>query len=179
MCWINSIIKKLCVSCWTAYILQDDTRSLQYQVKNVLLSSILVPLLKPLVIQLHPCHKEERRGEKRRLSTHKPSVRDKIRHIVASAVLLRSKFKIKKKHSPSSPLSLSLSLSLYSPLRATTFKSEDWSSVIKFLTSKRNKWRSWRNTSNLKYHRYVSGIFTPSLNKQSVFSDDVLSPGIY
>ena len=23
--------KTLCVSCWTAYILQDDTRSLQYQ----------------------------------------------------------------------------------------------------------------------------------------------------
>ena len=25
-------LKSLCVSCWTAYILQDDTRSLQYQV---------------------------------------------------------------------------------------------------------------------------------------------------
>ena len=24
--------KKLCVSCWTAYILQDDTQSLQYRV---------------------------------------------------------------------------------------------------------------------------------------------------
>ena len=32
MWWINSIIKKLYVSCWTAYILQDDTQSLQYQV---------------------------------------------------------------------------------------------------------------------------------------------------
>ena len=32
MWWINSIIKKLCVSCWTAYILQDDTWFLQYQV---------------------------------------------------------------------------------------------------------------------------------------------------
>ena len=31
----NSVIKKkLCVSCWTAYILQDDTRSLKYQVNN-------------------------------------------------------------------------------------------------------------------------------------------------
>ena len=30
---INALIKTLCVSCWTAYILQDDTRSLQYQVK--------------------------------------------------------------------------------------------------------------------------------------------------
>ena len=29
---INSLIKPLCVSCWTAYILQDDTRSSQYQV---------------------------------------------------------------------------------------------------------------------------------------------------
>ena len=27
----NSLIETLCVSCWTAYILQDDTRSLQYQ----------------------------------------------------------------------------------------------------------------------------------------------------
>ena len=32
MWWINSLIKTLCVSCWTAYILQDDTRSPQYQV---------------------------------------------------------------------------------------------------------------------------------------------------
>ena len=32
MWWINSITKKICVSCWAAYILQDDTRSLQYQV---------------------------------------------------------------------------------------------------------------------------------------------------
>ena len=32
----KSIIKKLRVSCWTAYILQDDTRSLQHQVKDVL-----------------------------------------------------------------------------------------------------------------------------------------------
>ena len=31
-CWINSLIKTLCVSCWTAYILQDDTRSIQCQV---------------------------------------------------------------------------------------------------------------------------------------------------
>ena len=30
--WINSLIKTLRVSCWTAYILQDDTRSLQCQV---------------------------------------------------------------------------------------------------------------------------------------------------
>ena len=29
---LNKLIKTLCVSCWTAYILQDDTRSLQYQV---------------------------------------------------------------------------------------------------------------------------------------------------
>ena len=34
MRWINSIIKKNCVSCWTAYILQDDTRSLQCQVNH-------------------------------------------------------------------------------------------------------------------------------------------------
>ena len=38
--WINSLIEALCVSCWTAYILQDDTRSLQCQllkyVKNLL-----------------------------------------------------------------------------------------------------------------------------------------------
>ena len=32
-CWINSLIETLCVSCWTAYILQDDTRSLQYQAR--------------------------------------------------------------------------------------------------------------------------------------------------
>ena len=31
MWWINTVIIKLRVSCWTAYILQDDTRSLQYQ----------------------------------------------------------------------------------------------------------------------------------------------------
>ena len=30
--WINSIIKH-CVSCWITYILQDDTRSIQYHVK--------------------------------------------------------------------------------------------------------------------------------------------------
>ena len=28
----NLLIKTLCVSCWTTYMLQDDTRSLQYQV---------------------------------------------------------------------------------------------------------------------------------------------------
>ena len=28
---LNKLIKTLCVSCWTAYILQDDTRSIQYQ----------------------------------------------------------------------------------------------------------------------------------------------------
>ena len=28
-----------CVSCWTIYILQDDTRSLQYQVKMDLIQS--------------------------------------------------------------------------------------------------------------------------------------------
>ena len=27
--------KKTCVPCWTAYILQDDTRSLQYQVNII------------------------------------------------------------------------------------------------------------------------------------------------
>ena len=32
----NSVIKKLCVSCWTACILQDDTQSLQYQVKRII-----------------------------------------------------------------------------------------------------------------------------------------------
>ena len=32
-CWINSVIKTLCVSCWTAYILQDGTPSVQCQVK--------------------------------------------------------------------------------------------------------------------------------------------------
>ena len=31
---MNLLIETLCVSCWTAYILQDDTRSLQYQVEN-------------------------------------------------------------------------------------------------------------------------------------------------
>ena len=31
MWWINPVIRKLCVSCWTAYKLQDDTRSVQYQ----------------------------------------------------------------------------------------------------------------------------------------------------
>ena len=36
MWWINSIIKKLCVSCWTAYILQDDTWSPQYRLRNSL-----------------------------------------------------------------------------------------------------------------------------------------------
>ena len=30
--WINSIIKH-CVSCWITYILQDDTRSIQYEDK--------------------------------------------------------------------------------------------------------------------------------------------------
>ena len=29
------LIKTLCVSCWTEYILQDDTRSLQYQALEV------------------------------------------------------------------------------------------------------------------------------------------------
>ena len=31
----NSLIESVCVSCWTAYILQDDTRSLQYQDKVI------------------------------------------------------------------------------------------------------------------------------------------------
>ena len=35
MWWINSLIKTLCVSCWTAYILQDDSRSVQYQVNTL------------------------------------------------------------------------------------------------------------------------------------------------
>jgi hypothetical protein len=61
------------------------------------------------VIQLHPYHRQERRGEERRgeerrgverrLSTRKTSVRNKIRNSEATVVLLRSKFKIKKKKS--------------------------------------------------------------------------------
>ena len=34
----SSLIETLCVSCWTAYILQDDTRSVQYQVSKLGLS---------------------------------------------------------------------------------------------------------------------------------------------
>lgn len=78
--------------------------SKQYlQKKNLLPSSFLVVLLNLFVIQLHPYHRQERRGEERRLSTRKTSVRNKIRNSEATVVLLRSKFKIKKK-----------SLSLYS-----------------------------------------------------------------
>ena len=41
MWWIKlNHKKKLCVSCWAAYILQDATRSLQYQFKHLLQSSI-------------------------------------------------------------------------------------------------------------------------------------------
>ena len=51
MWWINLTIKKLCVSCWTAYILQDDTRSLQYQHYHcfVLPSTRNQPIAKPRI----------------------------------------------------------------------------------------------------------------------------------
>ena len=71
MCWINSIIKKLCLSCWAAYILQDDTRSIQYPVTtNVLfqlsvsfflIKAILLTLMSHLKLKLcispSPAHK--------------------------------------------------------------------------------------------------------------------------
>jgi hypothetical protein len=59
--------------------------------------------------------------EERRLSTRKPSVRDKIRNSVETVVSFRYKFKIKKK-----------SLSLNS-LIGNDVHFQDWASVITFL----------------------------------------------
>lgn len=60
-----------------------------------------------------PTQSLSQRGEERRLSTSKPSVRNKIPNSEATVVLLRSKFQIKK------------ILSLYTLLWAMTFRSQD------------------------------------------------------
>ena len=39
---IDSIIKKLCVSCWTPHILQDDTRFVQYQIIIIIIIIIII-----------------------------------------------------------------------------------------------------------------------------------------
>ena len=58
-------LKKNCVSCWTAYILKDDSRSLQYQIfsgnyrMNTAIDSnvIFYTLQKPPRLISSPCDK--------------------------------------------------------------------------------------------------------------------------
>ena len=50
----QSVFKTLCVSCWTAYILQDDTRSLQYQVHRIYSGNLI--LYGPCIILQYICN---------------------------------------------------------------------------------------------------------------------------